>query len=509
MDRSTSWIGKVLAHRYRLIALLGEGSVADVYLARHVLIDRLSAIKLLRSDAAHSPELRSLFLREARAVNRINHPNIVEITDYGETPGTAYLVMDYVAGEPLSRVLGRGPLGWRRAAHAGLQLALALSRAHEMGVVHRDLKPSNVLVAPRRDGYDHVRLTDFGMAKLKHGVTGWSSTGDFARGHLSPGYVAPELFALGTVDSRSDLYSLGVLVYEAATGALPYAPESPISQQRPPPRTSDLESGAPRALDDVLATLLALDPDDRPRDAFEAADMFRAVLEAGADDAPETIRTLPPDFATVPSGPRTLSSSVDRIALVCRQAWAGVRDRALSEVRPGLRDDLRRASELMVLLERLDERVLEDTRQLAATEQRAKRLRSDYGGRLDRLALERSRMLGWAGTLAERSEWARSQRNSGRLSTGRVDAMLWEQAAYDHEEERTRREVTRVESEVESVLRELAEQEEGLDAEREMLEARFEGHVAALRSVAAETWSALESMAVLLGMELSIGSSFG
>jgi len=507
VDRSASWIGKVLAHRYRLIALLGEGSVADVYLARHVLIDRLSAIKLLRADAAHSPELRSLFLREARAVNRINHPNIVEITDYGETPETAYLVMDYVAGEPMSRVLGRGPLGWRRAAHAGLQLALALSRAHEMGVIHRDLKPSNVLVAPRRDGYDQVRLTDFGMAKLKDGGSGWTATGELARGGFSPGYVAPELSALGTVDARSDLYSLGVLVYEATTGALPYAPESPISSQRPPPRTSDLESGAPRALDEVLSTLLALDPDDRPRDAFEAADMFRAVLEAAADEAPETVRSLPPDFEAAAARPRTLSSSVDRIALVCRQAWAEVRDRALHEVRPGLRDDLRRVGELMVLLERLDERVLEDTRQLAATEERAKRLRSDYGTRLDRLALERSRMLGWAGTLAERSEWARSQRNSGRLSTGKVDAMLWEQAAYDHEEERTRIEAARVEAEVESIRQELAEQEEGLEAERSMLEARFEGHVAALRSVAAETWSALESMAVVLGVELSIGAT--
>jgi serine/threonine-protein kinase len=137
--------------------------MADLYLARHVLIDRLSAIKVLRPDVGRDRGLRALFLREAKAVNRINHPNILEITDYGETDDTAYLVMEYVPGEPLKRLLGTGPLGWERATRIGLQIAYALSRAHEMGVIIGS-EPVNVIVVQQRAGDDLVKLTDFGVA---------------------------------------------------------------------------------------------------------------------------------------------------------------------------------------------------------------------------------------------------------------------------------------------------------------------------------------------------------
>src|SRR5262249_26761543 len=145
---------------------LGSGSVASVYLARHVLIDRLGAIKIVHPDLAKDPLWRERFLREARAVNRINHPNIVEITDLGEADGLLYLVMEYLPGESLKQILERGPVGWRRAAAVGLAVASALGRAHQMGVVHRGVDPSNILLCQRRDGADTVKLTDFGLAKL-------------------------------------------------------------------------------------------------------------------------------------------------------------------------------------------------------------------------------------------------------------------------------------------------------------------------------------------------------
>src|SRR6185369_1291934 len=119
------------------------GSVASVYLARHVLIGRLNAIKIVHPELVRDDAYRDRFLREARAVNRINHPNIVEISDYGEADGLVYLVMEYVPGESLAKGLERGPLGWRRAAYVGLQIAAALGRAHQLGVVHRDLRPVN------------------------------------------------------------------------------------------------------------------------------------------------------------------------------------------------------------------------------------------------------------------------------------------------------------------------------------------------------------------------------
>src|SRR5262249_11565242 len=142
---TASLIGRVVAERYRLIAPLGEGGMATVFLGRHLLIGRLSAIKLLRPELAASDAHRDRFLREARAANRVHHPNIVEILDYGETDGLVYLVMEYVPGEPLHRLLERGPLGWRRAAYVGMQIASALGRAHQMDVIHRDLKPANIL----------------------------------------------------------------------------------------------------------------------------------------------------------------------------------------------------------------------------------------------------------------------------------------------------------------------------------------------------------------------------
>src|SRR5437870_4703281 len=135
-------LGRTIAQRYRLISQLGAGRVSSVYLARHVLIERLSAIKLVGAALGSDPAYRERFLREARAVNRINHPNIVEISDYGEADGLVYLVMEYVPGEALSRVLERGPIGFRRAANLGLQIASALGRAHQMSVIHRDLKPA-------------------------------------------------------------------------------------------------------------------------------------------------------------------------------------------------------------------------------------------------------------------------------------------------------------------------------------------------------------------------------
>src|SRR5688500_12101215 len=153
-------IGKTVGGRFRLIQRLGSGGMSSVYLARHVLIDRLMAIKTLRRDLARDAVQRDRFLREARAVNRINHENIVEITDFGETEdGLVYLVMEYVPGEPLLTHLSRGPFRPLRALDITEQAASALARAHQMGVIHRDLKPENMLLVDRGVGRgDFVKI---------------------------------------------------------------------------------------------------------------------------------------------------------------------------------------------------------------------------------------------------------------------------------------------------------------------------------------------------------------
>src|SRR5271154_1569557 len=142
-------IGRTLASRYRLVKRLGSGGMALVYLARHVMIERLSAIKVLRQDLGMNPANRERFLREARAVNRINHPGIVEITDFGESEGLVFLVMEHVEGESLLAALRKEVFPWQRAATVAMQVASALARAHELGVIHRDLKPENVLLVPQ------------------------------------------------------------------------------------------------------------------------------------------------------------------------------------------------------------------------------------------------------------------------------------------------------------------------------------------------------------------------
>ncbi|MFK7985406.1 MAG: protein kinase [Sandaracinaceae bacterium] len=263
-------IGKTVGGRFRLIQRLGSGGMSSVYLARHVLIDRLMAIKTLRRDLARDPVQRDRFLREARAVNRINHDNIVEISDFGETEdGLVYLVMEYVPGDPLLELLSRGPLPVLRALDIVEQCASALGRAHQMGVIHRDLKPENIIVMQRRDRRDFVKLLDFGIAKILDAPSLTGSQQIFG----TPGYIAPEYIQSTDIDGRSDLYSLGCILYELVTGALPFDYEYPgdllvkhVTEPPVPPRER-LPTVEP-AVEAFILRCLVKDPNERFRDAF-------------------------------------------------------------------------------------------------------------------------------------------------------------------------------------------------------------------------------------------------
>ncbi|MBL8742656.1 MAG: serine/threonine protein kinase [Myxococcales bacterium] len=509
------WLGRLVASRYRLIARLGEGHIAEVYLARHVLIDRLSAIKVLRPELGRDRGMRKLFLREAKAVNRINHPNIVEITDYGETVDTAYLVMEYVPGEPLSRHLARGPLGWERASRIGLQIGLALSRAHEMGVIHRDIKPSNVLVIQRRGGDDFVKLTDFGVAKLLSAspVLGKATTG-LVPAQLTPGYVAPEMLMLGTLDARSDVYSLGVLVYEAATGVLPFAPDLDPRGRGRPRAVGELLPDVPPLFDSLLARLLETDPEERPRDAFEVVAMFRRIL-AASDAESEELENEPPTERMAPrprakTGPKLLTMPFDRIGALCENAFRLVTDCVReSERSSGGREppvvaseDLDRAFELVEMVRRLQGLVATDSKALAALEERGRAMRSQFGSRLDELGNHRSRAMGWASSAAERSDFVRTQRLSGAHPIPAMDALLWEEATLEHEEEVSLSRADELGREVEELSQRLELANEAIEREKATLEAQLEGHVAALRALAGEAWMVLDALAEAFDLRL-------
>lgn len=299
-------VGKTVGGRYRLISRLGQGGMSSVYLARHVLIDRLVAVKTLRRDLAQDPIQRDRFIREARAVNRINHENIVEINDFGETDeGWVYLVMEYVPGHPLARALGDAPMHPRRALHYAEQIAAALGRAHQMGVVHRDLKPENILLVPRKVGYDAIKVLDFGIAKIMDAPALTGSQQIFG----TPGYIAPEYIQSTDIDGRADLYSLGVVLYEMVTGALPFDYEYPADllvkhvTDKPIPLRERLASIDP-ALEAFVLRCLEKDPDDRFRDAYHFVEELRLLRERlGGEDSWAGMDTQKKDEEPTPIDP--------------------------------------------------------------------------------------------------------------------------------------------------------------------------------------------------------------
>jgi len=283
LERSKDrFLGRTIAARYRLIRRLGSGGMSVVYLARHELISRLSAIKILRPELSLVTEHRERFLREARAVNRINHENIVEITDVGESDGVAYLVMEFVEGESLLAHVQRGRIPWPRAVRIAMQIASALARAHQMGVIHRDLKPENILLVKKGEGdvaEEQVKLTDFGIAK----VTGEPTLTLNEQLFGTPGYIAPEYVGGLGIDGRADIYSLAVVLYEMVTGVLPFDGKGqselllkPLTSAPIPP--SQRMDGLPPDLESLLLRCLARDPNERPHDAFAMHDALADIL---------------------------------------------------------------------------------------------------------------------------------------------------------------------------------------------------------------------------------------
>ena len=214
---------------YQAMALLGEGGMGAVYLAEHPGIGRKVAIKVLRSEMDHDPQLLTRFLNEARAANAIRHPNIIEVLDSGTTDkGASYLVMELLEGEALSARLRRlSRLDEKSAVDIAMQTALGLGAAHAKGITHRDLKPDNLFIIPEPTdaSRERVKILDFGIAKL-HKLAGDSLKTRTGTLMGTPIYMSPEQ-CLGTreVDHRSDVYSLGVIVYEMLTGKPPFLSE--------------------------------------------------------------------------------------------------------------------------------------------------------------------------------------------------------------------------------------------------------------------------------------------
>ncbi|HEY8927016.1 MAG TPA: serine/threonine-protein kinase [Polyangia bacterium] len=221
-------LGRVLSERYRILRKLGEGGMGVVYLAEHVVIEKKIALKVLFPDLTRRADLVQRFIQEAKSASRIGHENVIDITDFGQSPeGYVFLAMEYLSGQDLGQVLKTsGPMGWPRAQPMLVQIGKALRAAHEGGIIHRDMKPENIFVIPRDDGREFIKVLDFGIAKvmgLDEDAPRLTRTGMIFG---TPEYMSPEQAQGQHVDHRVDIYAVGCIMYQILTGTVPFQAET-------------------------------------------------------------------------------------------------------------------------------------------------------------------------------------------------------------------------------------------------------------------------------------------
>jgi serine/threonine-protein kinase len=510
-------VGRTLAARYRLVRRLGSGGMSLVYLARHVMIDRLSAIKLLRHDLGMSPMHRERFLREARAVNRINHPNIVEITDLGESDGMVFLVMEYVDGESLLATLRKGRFAWTRAAAVGAQIASALGRTHELGVIHRDLKPENVLLTTR-NGADFVKLTDFGIAKILDAPALTFSEQRFG----TPGYIPPEYAEGAPAGASGDLYAFGVVLYEMLTGMMPFDARGAdllVAPLREAPITPSARvDGIPAEVEELVLRLLARSPADRPRDAFAVVDALNDVLRRLGG----SVRPPPPSddegresMLTAVEGPPVVSSRAQLTAEIASLPTAEIAARwhgMLTDL--GKHVDVARASrgesdagvrrahelqelgrDLVLSLERAKGTVAEHQARVDRLEAHARAFRGTLGHAIDSLSRERSRERAHVEAIASRRKGIDEDSTLPEVDAIGRETLLWEQAALAAEEARARVLEEDLGYQIEALQRQLAEQNVRSELDLADATGKLEGALSALRRLTGELIRTIEEAA--------------
>ena len=279
-------IGTVVDGRYRIEAQIGEGGMGVVYKAMHVSLNKPLALKLLRGEMAKDPEVVQRFIQEAQAATSIGHENIIDISDFGRLPdGTVYFVMEYLNGMPLNDLIKRGgsiPVG--QAVEIIRQIAGALGAAHQRGIVHRDMKPDNVYIVPRGETQNFVKVLDFGIAKVGGASNKLTRTGMVFG---TPHYMSPEQAAGQSVDARTDIYALGVIMYEMFTGRVPFDADTFMGVltkhmfEKPEPMN---QPGAERqlgALEQITMRALEKKPENRYQTMHEMIEDLDRVMGGG------------------------------------------------------------------------------------------------------------------------------------------------------------------------------------------------------------------------------------
>jgi tRNA A-37 threonylcarbamoyl transferase component Bud32 len=342
-------VGSLIGDAYLVERVLGEGGMGVVYAVTHVRLNKRFALKLLKRELAKDPETRERFLREAQAAGQIRHPNVVEITDYASLPdGSAYLVMEYLEGQPLSSMIKLGgALPALRAASLVRDVAGALGAAHALGIVHRDLKPDNVFVL-QHGGREIAKILDFGVAKVA-GSAKLTRTGMVFG---TPHYMSPEQASGGVIDGRTDVYALGVIMYEMFTGRVPFEADTYMGvltkhMFEAPVPPSQL-AGAARelgALEDLTLRALAKRPEDRYATMADLVADLDRIIQVGPDGRAHVVAHLEgiqrPEVRGQPAHVRrsVIDLAYEReppARAELTAAWANERDRRVRRVGVGV-----------------------------------------------------------------------------------------------------------------------------------------------------------------------------
>ena len=281
-SRHSDLIGQVLDERYRVLEPIGEGAMGNVYRGERLKLNRVVAIKVMNEEIANENS-RQRFEREAMAMAKLAHPHCASVLDVGSHDGRPYVVMEFVSGQNLKKLLEQGALPIPRAVEITKQVLSGLSHAHEHGIIHRDIKPANVVLSQHSGLGDHVKILDFGLARFNQESS--DLTGGMVLG--TPNYMAPEQISGAPLDHRIDIYACGVLLFELLTGVKPFTAADPVAVcmqhlKEPPPRLADKRPGvAFGGLEDVVARALAKDRDQR----FSSADELSRALVAASTRA--------------------------------------------------------------------------------------------------------------------------------------------------------------------------------------------------------------------------------
>lgn len=344
VEPADPWVGQVVNRKFRIESLLGQGGMGRVYKATHTTLDRPVVLKMLHRNLTSDPSVVGRFQREAKAASRLVNPHSIQVLDFGEAEdGTLFMAMEYLPGRDLGAILAKeGALPEERIVRLGAQILEALGEAHARGIIHRDLKPENVMVEDRRNEPDHVTVLDFGIAKISDPGPGEGTLTQAGLVCGTPQYMSPEQARGLELDPRSDLYAMGIILYQMATGLLPFESDTAVGYltkhiAEPPLPMRERYPGlaiSPR-LEALIGKALSKDPAGRP----STADAMRADLLACGRTAvavparrepesrPAAAAPPAPEPAAPPRGPRLAGPIVLVVVLLGAGAgvWAALR----------------------------------------------------------------------------------------------------------------------------------------------------------------------------------------